>query len=361
MSNQRSSYDPPKIDRSKIRADLSRNENKPLLDPAELESFDLTPRQVSQYPDAVVLQNAIAEKHGVPAGCVVVTAGGDEAIDRTIRVCTQSRELNQRNILTHHPTFEMFDVYASSAGGEVTGPVWIDGEFPRDAFLQQMNERVCLAALVSPNNPTGQRIEKEVMQSLVVASSENGIQPLVDLAYIEFADDDPTQWLFGNTSAVMIRSFSKAYGMAGLRLGYALTSDLQLAKKIRDIGGPFPVSQPTIDLGLTVINRSIDKMVSANAENRMVLCKMLDQLGIHYLSSQANFLLIRDSRCHEIYKSLMDHGVATRIFPNKEHLEDCLRITVPRDRCEFGLVAKGLGIESPKQFLDQIKESQCRD
>ena len=135
----------------------------PLFPASDLATFQLDSKVVSQYPDASHLQQAIAERHQVAPEQIVITAGGDEAIDRTIRVCLRDRPTEQRIILTHHPTFEMFQIYANSSAGKLVGPNWFDGPFPLDEFTRELGESVALAALVSPNNPTGQSIDSNTL------------------------------------------------------------------------------------------------------------------------------------------------------------------------------------------------------
>lgn len=351
--DKRARYEPPPLDRSKIRADLSRNETWPVGGAAALSTFRFDASMVAQYPDAGPLQQAIADRHHVAPEQVVVTAGGDEAIDRTIRVCMRDRAAEFRKILTHHPTFEMFDVYANSSAGQLVGPTWLEGDFPLPEYLGQAEQSVALAALVSPNNPTGRAIPTDILRQAVGELEGAGIPVLVDLAYIEFAADDPTEWLLNQSRAVMIRSFSKAFGMAGLRLGYALCADVEMAQAIRSIGGPYPASQISLVLGQRALQATpqLAEETSRILQHRERLVQWLEELQFYVFPTDANFLLARSPQAMPLAKRLLDQGIAVRWFPDKPLLENCLRITVPRNPAEMQLFARAIGRESSRPPL----------
>ena len=311
---------------------------------------------MSQYPNAHNLQVALAEQHGVSPDQIVITAGGDEAIDRTIRVCLKNAATDNPALLTHRPTFEMFDVYAHASGGEVVGPEWMDGDFPVDEFSRRLNDQVAMIALVSPNNPTSRSIPFDTLRQLVELAEQRGVHALVDLAYVEFARHDPTEWLLQNSRATMIRSFSKAYGLAGLRLGFAITSDPGMAANIRNVGGPFPTGQASLDLGLQALSEPehMNEIVEAIKERRTKLVEMLESRGVSVLPSDANFILAEYEHANELHEKLIGRGIAVRIFPGNPLLANRLRITVPRTKCELGLFASAIGISSPRKILDDL-------
>ncbi|HMO15196.1 MAG TPA: imidazoleglycerol-phosphate dehydratase HisB [Pirellulaceae bacterium] len=341
-------YKPPVIDGDKVRIDLSRNEALPAIAPDLLAQYTLDASRVSRYPDSANLAKAIATRHGVDASQVVVTAGGDEAIDRVIRACLVNRQLDRRRVLTHQPTFEMIEVYAAASSGVMCGPVWTEGEFPLKEILQQLSDEVALLALVTPNNPTGRSIPFAELQQAVLQAEQGGIPVMVDLAYIEFADSDPTSWLLERKQVVMIRTFSKAFGMAGCRLGYALTSNAELAHKIRGIAGPFPTSRISLELGIAALQRldAMQDSVNAIKDCRRWLVEGLTSRGVHVLPSDANFVLAKFEAAGTVFEKLLRHGIAVRIFPGRDLLQGYLRITVPRSANEQTLLAHALGISS---------------
>ncbi|MFZ4576676.1 MAG: aminotransferase class I/II-fold pyridoxal phosphate-dependent enzyme, partial [Phycisphaerales bacterium] len=170
---------------------------------------------VRRYPDASALEQEIAARLGVPPACVVVTAGGDAAIDRVCRAFIEPGS----EVVLPTPTFEMIGRYARSAGAQLREVRWEDTEFPVGEVVRAVSARTAMIAAVSPNNPTGAVVRAADLLTLSAAAPDALL--LVDLAYTEFAEVDLTPVAVALPNAVVIRTFSKAYGLAGIRVGYA--------------------------------------------------------------------------------------------------------------------------------------------
>ena len=295
--------------------------------------------RVRRYPTCGALERAIAERWGVDAERVVVTNGGDDAIDRICRAVLEPG----RTLLWHTPGFEMIERSARLAGAGVRAVPWLGGVFPLGEFCAEIGAGVAMAALVSPNNPTGGVIGLPDVRKVCAAAAEVGALVLVDLAYVEFADDDPTSSLVEIPNAVVVRTFSKAYGLAGLRVGYAIAPP-EVAGWMRAVGGPFPVSGPALD-GVTVAlgegpdNEAIERIRSA----RETIDADLRRMGAAPLESQGNFVLARFACAARVRARLGSLGVAVRGFSPGSALADALRITMPDDRCILERVRSALG------------------
>ncbi len=193
------------------------------------------PELLRRYPDATALEAALGRRWGVQPARVLVTAGADEAIDRCCRAFLPAGA----TMLVAEPSFEMLDRYAALAGGELVAVPWAPGPFPTAAMLERLDERTALIAIVSPNNPTGEVATIEDVRRL--AGAAPGALVLLDHAYVEYADEDLTAPALTLPNVVVTRTFSKARGLAGCRVGFALGAPAVIAA-LRAAGGPYPVA-----------------------------------------------------------------------------------------------------------------------
>ena len=324
-------YNPPTF-KNEITLQLSRNESScPISDlPDQLaQQADL----VSRYPDHRDTQSLIGQWVGVDGDRIVVTAGGDDAIDRIMRTSISKAK---PNVVCHAPSFEMFAVYAKTYGGNLVQTIWQSGEFPVQEFCKTIDDSTAIVVVVSPNNPTGGVISTSDITTIAAAASAKGVRLLVDNAYVEFADQDPTAELSKISNVSIVRTFSKAWGLAGLRLGFLIASDVDYATKIRDTSGPFPVSCLSLETGRRAIAEYLPQMTAGIAlvkQLRTVLQTVLDDCGIGWVPSGGNFLLASFDEASvdadTAWEKLGESGVGVRKFPNNDLLKNRLRITIP--------------------------------
>jgi len=278
-----------------------------------------------RYPKPAGLEKQIAAMWGIDPGCVVVTAGADDAIERAMRSVLYSG----RNMVLPVPTFEMLSRYAVLAGAEVREVEWTSGPFPLDAVLAAADENTTLVPVVSPNSPTGLVATARDLEML--ASELAHALILVDLAYVEFADEDLTQKALEMPNAVVTRTFSKAWGLAGLRVGYAL-GRREVIDWIRAAGHPYSVSNPSVLMASKAMSTEtgpgksfIDRVRKERAE----LSGLLRELGAEVTPSQGNFVLASFSNAGWMWRALAGMGISVRIFPGNPYLENSLRISLP--------------------------------
>ena len=336
-------YNPPAF-KNEITLQLSRNESScPIKDlPSELaDQAGLVPR----YPDHLAVQQAIGDWIGIEGDRIVVTAGGDDAIDRIMRTSITS---DRPNVVCHAPSFEMFAVYAKNYQGTLVETTWQSGDFPIDEFCSRIDDTTAVAVVVSPNNPTGGTISTDAINKISQVAAQNNVRLLVDNAYIEFADEDPTAELAKTPNVSMVRTFSKAWGLAGLRIGYLIAADADYATEIRDTSGPFPVSC----LSLETARRGIEQFLPAMQQNvdtvkqlRAVLEAVVADCGLSSVPSGGNFLLISfdDAKidADTAWQRLGEAGIGVRKFPGAELLKNQLRITIPTNVTDYLQLATG--------------------
>ncbi len=320
-------YAPPHRDASDdLRLDA--NEGPPVDERVMAALGAFQPDDLRRYPDASALEARLAEDIGVFPQRIVVTAGADDAIDRVCRAVLEPG----RRLLLHVPTFEMIERNARLAGATIDRHPWMDGPFPVGAMIERMTPQTSLAAIVSPNNPTGRVVRVDDIVDVARALRLVGGLLLVDLAYIEFADEDPTSVLADIENVVITRTFSKALGLAGLRVGYAIASPV-VATWLRTVGGPYPVAAPS--LAVAAASLAWPRVVSIKRvrRERDMLTSELRSRGFDVLESSANFMLTRFPL--DILNALRRGGIRVRTFPDRPELDGWTRITLPGDQTVF--------------------------
>lgn len=319
----------PDVPRPLPVLDLSLNEGAapPRERLEDLAAHD--PRLLSKYPDPAPLEAAYAAHLGADPACVLATTGGDDAIDRVVRAFLSPGQ----ELVFPSPTFEVIPHCGRMAGATLTPVEYEWGASPRRAVMDAVSGKTAVVAVVSPNNPTGCAMAREDWVRLADELPEH-VLLMADLAYAEFADHDPAQALLDKPRVVMIRTLSKAWGLAGLRVGFAVGPPERIAK-LRAFGGPFPVSGPAIAVATSQLKRGVDRMRTFAASirpRRDKLAALLEQAGGSPVPSQANFVLVRFPDTQWIARGLAAQGVRIRLF---DKLPGCARITVPPDEAEF--------------------------
>ena len=291
-----------------------------------------------RYPRAQELEAVLASKHGVEPQRVVATAGADGAIDRICRAFLGPG----RELVLPVPTFEMLGRYADIAGARTVEIDWPSGPFPTNDVLAAVGPDTAMIAVVSPNNPTGAVAENADIVRLSEACPQALI--LVDAAYAEFAETDLTPEALTLPNVVVVRSFSKAWGLAGLRAGYAI-AQTEAAQRLRAAGGPYDVCGVSIALTLARLRCDSDHIhdyINRVRRERDELAERIRALGGEPVPSQANFVFARVRSAVWWRDSLAGQGIGIRIFPDQPKLSSCIRITCPGDESSFSRVLKAL-------------------
>ncbi len=332
-------YHGPSAAQAQIDLWLDANEGQPLdaADAAELLKLDAS--AVRRYPqDAARLEAALASELGVEAARVLVTAGADDAL---YRVCLALLE-PAREMILPTPTFEMLGRYARIAGGIVRSVDWPRGPYPTDAVCATISQATALIAFVSPNNPSGAIGTVQDLRRISAAAPRALI--LADFAYIEYADADLTAAALALPNVLVTRTFSKAWGLAGLRVGYALGPPTVI-EWLRSVGNPYAVSGVSLAIAQRALSSQRDALqrhVAAVRSERAALHAALLRLGADASPSQGNFVLARHADAAGIHRRMAQQGISVRVFPGNPQLADHLRITCPGDVAQFTRLLRAL-------------------
>ena len=288
------------------------------------------------YPTGNALEQALAARHGVAVEQIAIGGGADDVLDRIARAVLAPG----RTLVLPVPTFEMIERYAALAGATVLAVPWTSGAWPRTAVLTAARATdATMIAIVSPNNPTGLTAVAEDVDAVAAALPTTLI--VVDAAYAEYGEDgvDLTARALRWPNVVVVRTFSKAFGLAGLRLGYAIAHP-EVARWLRVVGSPFTAGRLARAAALLRLRTGADEVLAhttAVRAHRHQLTAQLHRLAAAPLPSQANFVLARPSDPGLLRDLLAGLGIGVRAFAFRgmSELASGVRITVPSDRVEF--------------------------
>jgi histidinol-phosphate aminotransferase len=291
------------------------------------------------YPDLRPLEADLARRLGVPSANVVVTAGADDALGRIAQSFLDPR----RTAILTRPTFEMIERYAAQAGAPVSAVPWLDGPFPLADLLAAARtaDRAALY-VVSPNNPTGAAAPADALRAL--ASAHPDLLLVVDQAYAEFGGEDLTSAALALPNAIVTRTFSKAWGLAGLRVGYAV-GPAELLAPLRAMGQPYAVSALSAEVArrwLAAGEPFMRGFADRVRGERDRLAALLRELGATPIPSQANLVLARFENAAAVAARLAQRGIAVREYPGHPILSTYLRIGLPGDEATFTTLTAAL-------------------
>lgn len=248
-----------------------------------------------RYPQAgnPRLVKALAAYHGVAPSRIVVGNGSDEVIDLLFRVCA---EPGVNNAVAFRPCFGIYTTQAALCGVELRqADVNPDFSFPWDRLLELVDDKTSLVFVTTPDNPSGHTASAAELERLARALPE-GCLLVVDEAYMDFTDDESAHSLLPRLdefpNLIVSRTFSKSFGMAGLRLGYAIMPE-ELADHMWRVRLPFSVNLMAEEAGIAALEDTAfhDETLRVVREGRGYLAGELERLGCRVYPSQSNFLM----------------------------------------------------------------------
>jgi histidinol-phosphate aminotransferase len=294
----------------------------------ELTVLDAPRLAANEYPHASnePLRSALALRLGVPADQVVVTSGADEALFLIASVFLGP----DRTAIVADPSFSMFRVVSEAVGAEMRKvAVDEDWDLSRGPLLQAVRDpAVGVVWLCNPNNPTGRQISQELLEAVLEAAPHAAV--VVDEAYYEISGQTLAPLILGSPNGVLVRTFSKGYGLAGARVGY-LVAQQEVTRSVESVRLP----QNMTAFGITAACRALAdqaglrERVAAIVAERGRFARELLQRGWELVPSTANFVLGRPpASAAEVASWLQGGGLIVRSYPSHPRLKDWLRVTV---------------------------------
>ncbi len=289
------------------------------------------PNGYNRYPDPhqVELKAKISQIKGIAPKNIFIGNGSDEAIDLLFRIfCSPGSD----NALAISPSYGMYRVAADINDIEMR-EVALREDFSLDteAIIARCDPHSKLLFLCSPNNPSGNLLEKGAVEYLI--ENFKGIV-VIDEAYIDFANDEGfLAQVTHRENLVVLQTLSKAWGMAGLRLGMAFASEY-IIKMMSRVKYPYNINVEAQSIVKQMLTKSISDSVAQIIEQREWVASQLASLPRvkHIYPSDANFLLVEVDNAPQIYSQLIEQGVIVRDRSRIEGCKNCLRITIGTDQ-----------------------------
>jgi histidinol-phosphate aminotransferase len=308
---------------------LASNENAYAPSPRVIESMVNAVFEVNRYPESELeLKGALALRYGLKPQNFVIGNGSNEMIEAALRAL---KTKGRAGVIVAEPTFAFYRIAAQIYGYEVV-PVPLDS-FRLDLrrVAERIDEKTRVVFLCNPNNPTG-----TIFDDRAFAAFLNSLPPeilvVVDEAYVEFAEDRlfPRSFDYVDEHPLLVlRTFSKAYGLAGLRIGYA-AAEASLASFLERTKQPFSVNMMALIAAKAALGdeHHLERVLENNRQGRKYLYDALDALGIAFLPSQANFVLIKiGPHAEALTGRLFEKKILIR-WLGAYNLPECVRVTI---------------------------------
>lgn len=283
---------------------------------------------LNRYPDPLawsVKMGLSAIKHIAPEN-IFLGNGSDEVIDVLVRIFCEPRV---DNVVTLPPTYGMYQVSADTCDVEVL-KINLNENFQPDTdkILRGVNERSKILFICSPNNPSGNAIDRAAILTLI--KGFNGIV-VIDEAYSDFATESAISLIGQYPNIVVMQTFSKAWGLAGIRLGMAFAS-VEIIDLMNKVKPPYNVNQLTQEAALAALKNEAKKnqQVTEILTEREKLKTRLEALALveKVYPSDANFLLVKVKNANALYQYFLTQEIVVRNRHNVVLCDECLRITV---------------------------------
>jgi len=330
-------YHPPLAGRDGLRLDFNENTWAPAPAVAEcLRQIDAV--GLTKYPEREPVERVVAAHFNLAPTEVLLTNGVDEAIHI---VCETFLEPEDEALIAV-PTFFMYEVYVAATGARIQH-VQADAslQFPIENFLAAIHARTKLICIASPNNPTGAVVAKKDLLRIAQAAPQAVV--LIDEAYYHFYGETMMDEIRAQKNIIIARTFSKAYGLAGLRIGL-LVADESLMRHVRKMSSPYnlnAIALECLQVALADPDNYIDWYAQQVRECRTLLEKSLDVIGVRWWPSQANFVLMQIGPLHkEFVQAMRRRGVLVRDRSSDPGCDGNVRITIgPMEHTQQGIAA----------------------
>ena len=319
---------------------LASNENPLGVSKKVQEAIKSAITQIGRYPDGngYYLKDSLAKKLSVSATSITLGNGSNDILELIPRayVCSKDDE-----VIFSQYAFVVYPLVTKAIGAKAIVTPANDFGHDLNAMYEAITDKTKVIFIANPNNPTGTLLSNEEIYNFLKKVS-NEIIVVLDQAYIEYLDveDVYIDWLKDFPNLVITRSFSKAYGLAGLRVGYSISSE-EIADYLNRIRQPFNVNLIAQEAAIAALSDAdfLAESVKVNSDGLLQLEEGFRSLGLKFIKSHANFISVKVSNSMELNQKLLEKGIIVRPV----EMKDYLRISV------------GTYAENAK-FLEVLKE-----
>ena len=292
--------------------------------------------KLNRYPDPLAneLRDLIAEANGLDRNQVLLGNGGDELLFNLALAYGGPG----RKFLNMPPTFSVYQNNAQLTGTEVVNvPRLADYSIDEQAVLDRVSQGdIDFVIVTSPNNPTGQLAPEDFVLKLLDATDA---LVMVDEAYFEFSRTTLRPYLMQHQNLVLLRTFSKAFSLAGVRLGYLLGNECVIREFLK-VRQPYSVDAVSQAIGKVVFqNRAKFEpgIIQIISERQRMLEELAAIPGVDPYPSDSNYILFKVAQAGQVWQQLFDQGILIRDFSKARYLEGSLRVSVgtPQENDQF--------------------------
>ena len=309
---------------------MASNENPSGPSPLAVEALKKASGSVNIYPDGgcYYLKEKMSAFLGTPPGSIIPGNGSDEII----RVITETFLNEGEEAIISRPSFVVYETAVKVMGGKCRFvELNRDFSYDIDGILASVNEKTKLVFFANPNNPTGTIVSKASADYYMKNIPENVIT-IFDEAYFEYVETgdypDSLEYISSGAPVITLRTFSKIYGLAGLRIGYGITHP-EMVSEMNRVRQPFNVNSLAQAAAMAAVSdgEHLEKSRQLNREGKKYLYRELQGLGIDYVPTEANFILLRVGNAEKACEGLIRQGVIVRGM-GCYGLDDFIRVTI---------------------------------
>ncbi len=324
---------------------MASNENPLGPSPKAVSAIKKSLTKINRYPDGACyyLKQALAKRLGVETRNLVIGNGSDELIVLALKAFVEEGE----EVIVADMTFLIYEIASQLAGARITTVPMKNFKYDLAAMRSKISGKTKMVFIANPDNPTGTYVTEQEVAVFMKGIPKN-VVVFFDEAYYEFGrrekDYPDTMKYLNKENVIIARTFSKAYGLSGLRAGYAVTSG-EFADYINKVREPFNVNILAQIAALAALDDKafLKKTVLTTEKGKEFLYREFDKLSLEYIPSATNFILVNlknDSR--EIFKKLLSAGVIVRDM-TAWGLDTYIRVTIGTDK-------------ENRKFIDALKK-----
>jgi len=312
----------------------------------------ITPYELSAYPQTYLLYNKLSEYLSIRQENLLITAGSDAAIKNTFEVYVSPGD----GVIIPDPTYAMYEIYADLFNAKLTKVPYTENlSFSIRDMIALIGDTTKLVALANPNSPTGTIVSRHEIIDLIRACHSRDVLVLIDEAYYPFYPHTVIDLISKYPNLIVIRTFSKAFGLASLRLGYA-AADPGIIKNLKIFRPIYETHGLAVALGCAVLDNPdfIKRNVRDTVEGRQYLIDQMKMLGFSSYPSYSNFVNIHvDKKIHDLLIAYLNHkGILIKAGADHPALQSCIRITAgPKQKMQMVIEA----IESFMNETDNVR------
>lgn len=327
---------------------------------------ELSAEEVSHYPCYGKLYELLAQEYNVNTSELVITNGADEALSAVLNTYVSKGD----KILTVTPSFSMPGIYTRLTGAEyIEIPYEKKWEYPYATIKNHLNNDINALLITTPNNPTGDIVEIEKIEEILVENPD--LLVIIDETYANYCSKTNVSLVEKYDNVVVVKSFSKDYALAGLRLGCIISKDENI-KSIKKVLSPYNVNTAAVAAAEAALNDKeyLNYVVSEISHSKAYMVAEFEKLGAKVYPSGANFLLVDfGSRSELIFDILKSNKIIVKCYKSNSYLKNCLRITVPTVSAATRLVSlikskitlifdmDGVMVDVSKSYFEAIKHT----